>query len=218
MIYRNCFTIKLKNGNMINLKRVAVTGYTGFIGQHLCKKLTEKGFLVFHIGREIKPVECDRVYHLACPSTTKEINENPTKIMDIIMDKTRQAMSICPNALFVNISSKGAEDIHNNSPQNCYNLAKRCMEEYVKYSGVTYKNYRLPSVYGPGMHEDFFIKRCIDGTAYKPIEPNKKHYIVHIDMVVDALINLTELDCEEITLGEIYDQFTSGQRKIYRSN
>lgn len=190
------------------MAKYALTGHTGFIGSQLGRKLLDLGHEVFVFDRVYYPISgIERIYHLGCPSTNTFIQNNPTGVMDIIMDSTRKALRINKDALFINASSKGAEDITNDSAQNCYNLAKRCMEQYIQYSGVSYKNYRLPSVYGPGMHDDSFIKMCIDGVAYKPLEPNKKHFIAHIDAVVDAMINLNEIETEEITLGEIYDRF-----------
>jgi nucleoside-diphosphate-sugar epimerase len=197
------------------IKRIAVTGSSGFIGSHLVTRLRNLGHIVYPIGREMTQISCDRVYHLACPSTSEKINDDPTGIMDTILDVTRAALDICPTALFVNASTKGVTDLAN-TPQGCYNIAKRCMETYIQFSGVAYINYRIPSVYGPNMHPDMFIKRCVDGRAYKPSDPNKVHYIAHIDDVVDSLVNLEPINIEEITLGNIYENFNSGRRGLHR--
>lgn len=191
-------------------RRIAVTGFTGFIGTHLVEELLRKGNIVHPIGRDFKPVECDIVYHLACPSTTEFINKNPKEVMDIIIDGTRQALTICPTALFVNASSFGADNI-DRSPQGAYNIAKRCMEIYLEYSAgvASYINYRIPSVYGPGAPPDSFVQRCIDGTAYKPTEPDKLHYIVHVKDLVNAMSECKQIPIEEITIGEIYEQFST---------
>jgi nucleoside-diphosphate-sugar epimerase len=196
-------------------KRIAVTGATGFIGTHLVEELLKRGNIVHPIGRSFNKVECDMVYHLACPSTTEFINNNPKQIMDIILDGTRQALNICPGAFFVNASSYGAESI-DRSPQGAYNVAKRCMEIYLEYSaGVFgYINYRIPSVYGPGAPKDSFVQRCIDGTAYQPTDPTKLHCIVHVKDLVKSLADCTVIPTEEITLGQIYEQFSTGQRKV----
>jgi nucleoside-diphosphate-sugar epimerase len=147
------------------------------------------------------------------------MNGNPRDVMDTIMDATRKALAICPNAFFINASSMGAKFIDvDNSPQTAYNVAKRCMEVYLEHSaGVFgYINYRIPSVYGPGANPDSFIQRCIDGTAYVPPNPDKLHYIAHIDDVVEALADCKQIPVEEITLGQIYELFNSGRRGLHR--
>ncbi|MDA9953486.1 NAD(P)-dependent oxidoreductase [Planktomarina sp.] len=197
-------------------KRIVVTGASGFIGRNLCKGLDNAGYEVIKMSRTITSVgEIDRVYHLACPSTTKDIKADPTGIMDIIFDGTRDALDIYPPALFINASSKGIFDL-DNTPQGCYNIAKRAMETYLEFCGQEYKNYRIPSVYGPDMHDDMFIKRCVDGNATEPLQPDRTHYIAHIDEVVEALIELRDIETEEITLGNIYEHFTTGRRGLYR--
>lgn len=196
-------------------KRIAVTGSTGFIGTHLVKALENIGNTVIPITREITQVECDVIYHLACPSTTEFIVNNTQKVMDIIIDGTRNALSICPDALFVNASSIGAEYI-DNTAQGAYNIAKRCMEIYLEHSNVKHVNYRLPAVYGIGMSNDSFIKRCIDGRAYFPSVPGTFYFIAHISEVVDAMVNLRTVQSEKITLGQIYELFNSGRRGLYR--
>lgn len=198
------------------MEKVVVTGHTGFIGKKLVTELKIRGFEVIKMGYNYFSVDCDRVYHLACPSTTEKINENPTQIMDIIFDLTRKAIKICPSAIFVNASTYGVNYI-DDSKQSCYNIAKLSMEYYLKYSNTNYINYRLPSVYGEGMHDDNFIKRCIDNTAYLPKNPEQEYFIAHIDDVVNSLIDLKPIEIEETTLGNIYEQFNSGRRGLHRT-
>jgi nucleoside-diphosphate-sugar epimerase len=190
-------------------KRIAVTGATGFIGTYLVEELLKRGNIVHPISREFNKVECDMIYHLACPSTTEFINNNPKEIMDIILDGTRRALTICPTAMFINASSYGAEYI-DNTPQGAYNVAKRCMEIYLEHSvgPFGYINYRIPSVYGPNAPADSFVQRCIDGTAHFPKEPNKMHYIVYVHDLVKALADCQQIPVEEITLGQIYERFS----------
>jgi nucleoside-diphosphate-sugar epimerase len=153
--------------------------------------------------------------YLACPATTYHITNNTISVMDAILDLTRKAMNICSDALFVNASSFGAADI-NESKQGGYNVAKRCMEIYLSHSKINYINYRIPSVYGQDASTDSFIKRCVLGTAYKPTNSSQIWPISHVDDVVEALINLSEIKIEYITLGEIYEQFTSGKRNLIK--
>jgi|APSaa5957512535_1039671.scaffolds.fasta_scaffold01853_2 nucleoside-diphosphate-sugar epimerase len=196
---------------------VAVTGHSGFIGKHLCKAIKDKGWTLIKIDKDYTPIQCDRIYHLACPSSTKAINDNPIKIINTIIDGTKLASNICKKAHFVNISSLGAEDTLINNQQGCYNTAKRLMELYLHHSnGISGTNYRLPSIYGDGMSDDSFIKRCMDGTAYKPTTPNKLHYIMQVNKLVQSIIELEPLEVEEITLGDIYEHFNSGRRGLHR--
>ena len=197
------------------MEKVAVTGHTGFIGKHLVKGLEEAGYEVIRVDRNFTPVECSRIYHLACPSTTEFTVNHTLEVMDIILDLTRKALKICPTAKFINASSVGAAELVS-GPQGAYNIAKRCMEHYLQQTGRDILNYRLPAVYGEGMHDDFFIKKCIDGRATPPTDPNRPYFIAHVNEVVDAMVKVKHFKVENITLGEIYEQFNSGRRGLHR--
>ncbi len=196
------------------MEKVVVTGSTGFIGRNLVPALEKQGFEVIQVHRDFAPIECSRVYHLACPSSTTAINTQTLHVMDTILDATRAAMKICPSAKFINASSKGALEIID-TEQGAYNVAKRCMEMYLKFSELDYINYRIPSVYGEGMPTDGFISRCVNGTAYYPPEPDKTFWIAHVSEVVDALVNLRPIVEEETTLGQVYEQFNSRRRGLH---
>lgn len=197
------------------MERIVVTGSTGFIGKKLVQELIRRRFDVICYSRDFSPVTCDRIYHLASPSTTEKINADTSGVMDVILDKTREALNICPEAYFINASTKGVEDIEFDR-QGGYNVAKLCMEMYIQFKGIKHLNYRIPSVYGEGMHDDNFIKRCVDGRAFYPHTPEKMHYISHVDDVVECLIDMKPLNIEAITLGQIYEQFGIGRRRIHR--
>jgi nucleoside-diphosphate-sugar epimerase len=199
------------------MEKIAITGHTGFIGQHLVELLLKLGHVVHPISRDCRPVECDRIYHLACYSSSQHINNQTIDIMESIMDGTRKAMSICSSALFVNISSMGAAEIDIADPkQRAYNVAKLCMETYLENSGIRYVNYRLPSVYGEDMRNDGLIKRSSQGTATPPTDPDRIYYIAHVTDVVNSLANLQPVNMEQITLGQIYEQFTTRRSGLHR--
>lgn len=200
------------------MAKIAITGSNGFIGSCLVTKLLDQGHQIIKIARHMPPTDCDIVYHLACPSSTRFINNNPLGIVDIIVDGTRKALDINPTAKFVFASSYGAGELTlDKSPQLNYNSAKFLMEQYLEHSSRDVVIYRLPSVYGIGMSNDAFVKKCIDKNAYKPKNPNKKHYIAHIDYVVEQMSKLEQVEAEEISLGEIYEEFGSGRRGLYRA-
>ena len=157
--------------------------------------------------------EFDRVYHLACPATPEKIHGDPIGTMNSIMDATRQALNVCPTALFINASSQGAAYPNVNTPMGAYNAAKLCMEVYQRYTNHAVISYRLPAVYGPGMNRKFFIPQCIDGSAYFPTE-NRDYAIAHISDVVEDLADLNTIRARNTTLIETYHKFTFGEWNI----
>jgi nucleoside-diphosphate-sugar epimerase len=198
-------------------EKAVVTGSTGYIGSHLVPALKSAGFEVIEMGRDFWPVECDRIYHLACPSSSAAINNNTIEVMDAILDKTREAIEICPTALFINSSSMGATEPNDPDPQGAYNVAKLCMEVYIKHKNIKYINYRIPSVYNPAIRNDGLLKRCFEGKgAYPPKNPDKIYFIGHMDDVIDALVNLTPMPVEFLSLGEIYEQFSTWRSGLCR--
>jgi nucleoside-diphosphate-sugar epimerase len=204
------------------MANVAISGSTGFIGSHLLKRLEEDKHNIEIISSDMNdwdPIDVTIVYHLGSPASTSAIHGDPMGVMEAIFNNTRRVMAKTPGAIFVNASSMGANFIDPNvdSAQMAYNIAKRLSELYLYFSEKVLYNYRIPSVYGPGMHDDSFIAKATTGIAFKPENPNKKHYIAHVDDVVEALVNLEDIPTEIITLGEIYEEFSSGRRGVYRS-
>lgn len=189
--------------------KIAITGYRGFIGSALMKEFFHRGITAVGVA----PTDIgdfDRVYHLACSATPEKIYGDPIGTMNSIIDVTRQALNICPTALFINASSQGAAYPYEKTPMGAYNVAKLCMETYLSYINQPTMSYRLPAVYGPGMNRKFFIPQCIDGTAYHPIE-DREYRIAHIADVVEDLADLNQVRCRNTTLIETYNKFTHGE-------
>ena len=200
--------------------RIGVTGASGFIGSHLCTALEANGHDVVKLEwHGVYHGRFDKIYHLMSPATTPAITRDPCDTIDTIINGTIWARNIDSKALFINISSMGAGRLHdNNTPQNVYNTAKKLSEMYIKYHGGPFKNYRLPAVYGPGMKDEFYIKRCVDGTATEPTgdTASKKYIIAYIDDVINMLVNGKKFDYEKTTIGKIYEDFSNGSRGLHR--
>ena len=102
------------------MKTILVTGGTGFIGSHLCKKLIELGHYVICLDnnytgsmKNINPLlinpnfefirhditlpihlEVDQIYHLACPASPQKYQKNPIKTLKINMLGTINVLGI----------------------------------------------------------------------------------------------------------------------------
>lgn len=160
------------------MKRVLVTGSSGFIGRALCEDLLDKGIQVWGISRsEESPIDhpnykhakhdirqelftyypVDTIFHLASPSTNKDFWDKPNEVAEIILlgaiNISKYAANFGADLFYA--SSYGAEQIGSEySYRDCYDVSKRAGETYVgDYPTVKLKSYtmRIPSVYGPGM-------------------------------------------------------------------
>ena len=100
--------------------RILVTGGTGFIGSHLCKKLLNQGHYVICLDnnftgsmdniQHIKShpnfefirhditipiyLEVDQIYHLACPASPAAYQQNPIKTVKTNVIGTLNALGI----------------------------------------------------------------------------------------------------------------------------
>lgn len=96
-----------KNGSPTEFKRILVTGGSGFLGSHLCRRLVEEGHDVVAMDNFFtsqksnvvdlldKPnfelirhdithpyfIECDQIYNMACPASPVHYQYNPVKTM-----------------------------------------------------------------------------------------------------------------------------------------
>jgi len=172
------------------VKRVLVTGSSGFIGKALCEDLLEKGIKVWGISRsEESPIDhpnykhfkhdvrkemvtyfpVDTIFHLASPASNKDFWDKPNEVAEIILlgtiNVTKYAAKFGADLFYA--SSYGAEQIGSKYTfRDCYDVSKRAGETYVgDYPSVKLKSYtmRIPSVYGPGMpvHADKVMSNFI---------------------------------------------------------
>lgn len=172
------------------MKRVLVTGSSGFIGKALCEDLLDKGIKVWGISRsDESPINhpnykhfkhdirkeivtffpVDTIFHLASPATNKAFWDKPTEVAETILlgtiNITKYAVNLGVNLFYA--SSYGAANIDPKYRfRDCYDVSKRAGETYVgDYPTSKLKSYtmRIPSVYGRGMpvFEDKIIPNFI---------------------------------------------------------
>lgn len=196
--------------------KTLVTGGAGFIGSHLCDKLIEEGSSVicldnFLVGKKenikhlmynehfelrkhdveqsFDNIECDQIYHLACPASPIHYQKEPLKTLNTIVVGTINALELArKNHARIIIASTSEvygdplehpqkEEYWGNvnpiGERSCYDEGKRCAETYC----YEYKNeynmdigvMRIFNTYGPRMSFDdgralpTFVHQAVSG-------------------------------------------------------
>ena len=231
-------------------KRIVVSGGAGFVGSHLVDRLMLTGHDVicidnFFTGSKVNVqhwlghpnfelvrhdvvnpfmVECDRIYHLACPASPPHYQYNPVKTVKTGFMGTLNMLGLAKRvkARFLITSTSevyGDPEEHPQretywghvnpiGPRACYDEGKRVAETltyaYAKQDGVDVRVARIFNTFGPRMNPydgrvvSNFILQSLKGddiTIYGDGSATRSFQYVHD--LVDGLIALMEGDCTE---------------------
>lgn len=197
--------------------RVAVTGASGFVGQHFVHRLRAAGVAVLELSRsqgfnvcvdQIPMEGLDRVFHFAGLTGVPKAWGQPLEFFETnalgtmrVLDQCRLAgCAVTYLSAYVYGSPERlpiSED-HPVAANNPYAFSKHVAEEacdfYARHYGLSCITLRLFNTYGPGQNADFLVpfiaEQLLDkGRAIIEVKDlaPRRDY-VYIDDVVDAIV------------------------------
>mmetsp|Transcript_3026 Transcript_3026/g.5133 ORF Transcript_3026/g.5133 Transcript_3026/m.5133 type:complete len:435 (-) Transcript_3026:36-1340(-) len=254
----------VKNLYAVDQKRILVTGGAGFVGSHLVDKLMSQGHMVyvldnFFTGRkenvehwighpnfelihhdviEKFMIECDQIYHLACPASPPHYQYNPVKTIKTSFQGTLNVLGLAKRVrarILLTSTSEvyGDPKVHPQKesyfgnvnpigPRACYDEGKRAAEtlmySYQQQEGVDVRVARIFNTFGPRMHPNDgrvvsnFIIQALQGRDITIYGSGKQtRSFQYVDDLVDGLISLMEGDYSQpVNIGNP-DEFTIAQ-------
>ena len=204
----------------------AVTGSSGFIGEHLVHALNSRGIDVLEISRSTSSIDVtdwvqvqkipaqDVVFHLAGITNIQEAFTQPRDVYFTNCVGTLNMLEWCrindiEKMVYVSTFVYGVpqylpvNEKHPTAPNNPYSQSKLMGEElceaYCRDHGLNVTILRLFNIYGPRQTGNFLIPqilRQLSGGEVMLGDPSPKRDFLYISDVIDALITASTSDMD----------------------
>ncbi len=198
--------------------RIGITGWRGFIGSHLARRIDNPVFFQGDM-RNLADVKefvgkCDRIYHLAGKNRAEEgqvLANNLVATGNLVL--ATKLLGKNPEIVFA--SSKQVEW----NPNSEYGMAKQ-VEESIIRKAAKWCIFRIPNVYGPGckpFYNSVVATFCYQLEHREPCtthQPFATREFAYIDDVVEALMEpvlhqVVGISGEVLSIREVYEYLTS---------